>query len=117
MVRTRRDQEGVNHPEVLTRPLPPRLKISRRWELQNQQWLPAISGAIVMPQFDPELISIMKRVLEDTMTKVPVEYSTPAAKAYLAEYILKAAAQGKTSYDALMVAAADHIEVFVSLFS
>ena len=70
-----------------------------------------------MPQFDPELIAIMKRVLEDTMTRVPSECSTPAAKAYFAEYILKAAAQGKTSYDALMIAAADHIKVFVSLFS
>ena len=48
-----------------------------------------------MPQFDPELIEIMKRVLEDTMIRVPAEHSTPAAKAYFAEYILKAAAQGK----------------------
>lgn len=70
-----------------------------------------------MPQFDPALIEVMKRVLEDTMTRVPSEHSTPAAKAYFAEYILKAAAQGKTSYDALMIAAADQIEVFVSLLS
>ena len=47
-----------------------------------------------MPQFDPELIEIMKKVLEDIMTRVPSEHSTPAAKAYLAEFILKAAAQG-----------------------
>ena len=53
-----------------------------------------------MPQFDPELITVMKKVLEDTMMRVPSEYSNPAAKAYFAEYILKAAAQGKTSYDA-----------------
>jgi hypothetical protein len=78
--------------------------------------LAAISGATVVPQFDPELIGIMKRVLEDTMTRVPAEHSSPAAKAYFAEYILKAAAEGKTSYDALMIAAADHIKVFVSLF-
>lgn len=70
-----------------------------------------------MPQFDPELIAVMKKVLEETMARVPVEHSTPAAKAYFAEYILKAAAQGKTSYDTLIVAAADHIKVFVSLFS
>jgi hypothetical protein len=30
---------------------------------------------------------------------------------------LKAAAQGKTSYDALIVAAADQIEAFVSLLN
>jgi hypothetical protein len=59
----------------------------------------------------------MKRVLEDTMTRVPSQHSTPAAKAYFAECILKAAAQGKTSYDALLVAASDQIEVFVSLLS
>ena len=70
-----------------------------------------------MPQFDPALIELMKKVLEDTMTRVPFEHSTPAAKAYFAEFILKAAAQGHTSYDALIVAAADQIEVFVSLLS
>ena len=70
-----------------------------------------------MPQFDPALIDVLKKVLEDTMTRVPTEHSTPAAKAYLAEFILKAAAQGQTSYDALIVAAAEQIEVFVSLFS
>ena len=56
-----------------------------------------------MPQFDPELIEVMKKVLEDTMARVPLEHSTPAAKAYFAECILKAAAQGRTSYDALTV--------------
>ena len=59
-----------------------------------------------MPQFDPALIQVMKKVLEDIMTRVPLEHSTPAAKAYFAECLLKAAAQGKTSYDALIVAAA-----------
>jgi len=70
-----------------------------------------------MPQFDPELIRVMKRVLEDIMMKVPLEHSTPAAKAYLAECILKAAAQGHTSYDALIGAATDQLQVIVSLFS
>jgi len=51
------------------------------------------------------------------MTRVPPEHSTPAAKAYFAEFILKAAAQGKTNYDALIVAAADQIELYVSLLS
>ena len=70
-----------------------------------------------MPQFYPELIQVMKKVLEDIMTRVPLEHSTPAAKAYFAEFILKAAAQGQTSYDALFVAAAYQIKVLVSLFS
>jgi hypothetical protein len=59
----------------------------------------------------------MKSVLEDIMTRVPLEHSTPAAKAYLAECILKAAAQGHTSYDALISAASDQIQVILSLFS
>jgi hypothetical protein len=74
-------------------------------------------GEKAMPQFDPELIEIMKSALEDTMTRVPLEYSTPAAKAYLAECILKAAAQGLTTYDALVAAAGDQIPVIVSLFT
>jgi len=60
---------------------------------------------------------VMRKVLEDIMTRVPLEHSTPAAKAYFAECILKAAAQGQTNYDALIVTAADQIDVFVSLFS
>jgi hypothetical protein len=70
-----------------------------------------------MPEFDHQLIQVMKNVLEDIMTKVPLEHSTPAVKAYLAECILKAAAQGHTNYDALMAAAADQMHVIVSLFS
>jgi hypothetical protein len=70
-----------------------------------------------MPQFDPELVQVMKRVLEDVMARVPLEYSTPAAKAYLAEFILKAAAEGHTNYDALIAAASDQIQVILSLIS
>jgi hypothetical protein len=70
-----------------------------------------------MPQFDPELIQVMKKVLEDIMTRVPLEHSTPAAKAYLAECILKAAAQGHTTYEALIATASDQIQVILSLFS
>ncbi len=70
-----------------------------------------------MPQFDPQLASLMKRVLEDVMTKVPVEYSTTATKAYLAECILKAAAQGHTTYNELVAAASAQIDVIVSLLT
>jgi N-acetylglucosamine kinase-like BadF-type ATPase len=70
-----------------------------------------------MPAFDPELIQAMREALEDVMTKVPVEYSTPATKAYLAECILKAAAQGHTTYNELVTAAADQIQAILSLFT
>jgi len=70
-----------------------------------------------MPQFDPRLIGLMRIVLEDVMTRVPMEYATPATKAYLAECILKAAAQGHTSYTELVNAASDQIQVILSLFT
>lgn len=70
-----------------------------------------------MPHFDPELVQLMRGVLEDAMTKVPLEVSGPTAKAYLAEAILKAAAQGHTSYDELLAAATDQIQVIVAVFT
>jgi hypothetical protein len=70
-----------------------------------------------MPQFDPELIQVMRSALEEVMTRVPLEYSTSATKAYLAECILKAAAQGHTSYNELIAAASDQIQAIVSLFT
>ena len=69
-----------------------------------------------MPQFTPQLIEDMRNALEDVMTRVPVEYSTTAVKVYLAECILKAAAQGHTTYNELVAAAADQIQVAISLF-
>jgi hypothetical protein len=50
-----------------------------------------------MQKFDPELVQVMRN-------------STSSTKAYLAECILKAAAQGQTSYDQLVAAAADQID-------
>ena len=70
-----------------------------------------------MPNFDPELVQVMRHALEEIMKKVPLEYATQPTKAYLAECILKAAAQGRTSYDALLAAAADQIQTVLTLFS
>jgi hypothetical protein len=69
-----------------------------------------------MPSFDPELVQLMRNALEEIMTRVPLEHSTSATKAYLAECILRAAAQGQTSYDGLLAAAADQIQTALSLF-
>jgi hypothetical protein len=68
-----------------------------------------------MPQFDPQLIQDMRNALEEVMTRVPLEYSTSATKAYLAECILKAAAQGHTSYNELIAIASDQIQVIISM--
>jgi hypothetical protein len=70
-----------------------------------------------MMQFDPELVRVMRAALEEVMQRVPVEYSNQATKAYLAECILKTAGQGRTSFDALVTAAADHMPTIPNLFS
>lgn len=70
-----------------------------------------------MPQFDPELIKLMRRALEEVMSKVPPEIANVTTKAFLAECILKAAAQGHTSYNDLLTAATDHIQAIGSMFS
>jgi hypothetical protein len=70
-----------------------------------------------MPQFDPELIQMMRTVLDDVMSRVPLEISGTTAKACLAEAILKAAAQGHTSYNELMSAATDQIQKILSMLT
>ena len=70
-----------------------------------------------MPQFDRELIALMRLTLNDVMSKIPPEFSNTATKAFLAECILKAAAQGHTSYNELLAAATDHIQTIVTMFS
>ena len=69
-----------------------------------------------MAKIDPQLAQIMRNALEEVMTKVPPEYSTSSTKAYLAECILKAAAQGHTTFEELVTAAADQIQNALSLF-
>jgi hypothetical protein len=70
-----------------------------------------------VPQFDPELIQIMRTVLEDVMTRVPLQFVNTETKAYLAECILKAAARGHTNYADLLTAATDHIQLIASMFT
>jgi hypothetical protein len=69
-----------------------------------------------MPTFSPELIQTMRAALEEAMTKVPLEQATPGIKAYLAECILKAAAEGQTSYEGLISAAAGQLQTILSMF-
>jgi hypothetical protein len=70
-----------------------------------------------MPQFDPELIQVMRSVLDDVMSSVPLKISGATAKAYFAEAILKAAAQGHMSYNELMAAATDQIQTILSILT
>lgn len=70
-----------------------------------------------MSYFNPELVATMRHALDQVMTHVPAEHATPAAKAYLAECILRAAAQGQTSYDTLVNVASDQIQYVISMFT
>ena len=70
-----------------------------------------------MPAFNPELVRLMRVVLDEVMTRVPVEQATPGIKAHLAEIILKAAAQGETSYEGLVLAATNQLQSILSIFS
>jgi hypothetical protein len=70
-----------------------------------------------MPHFDSELVEVMRDALDEVMTKVPSKFATSATKAYLAECILKTAAQGQISRNELVAAAADKIQAAVTLFT
>jgi len=59
----------------------------------------------------------MRAVLEEAMTKVPAEQATTVTKAYLAEFILRAAAEGLTSYEGLMAAVVNQLPTILSMFS
>ena len=79
--------------------------------------LGATIGRAFMPAFSPALITIMRTVLEEAMTNVPVEQATTATKAYLAEFILKAAAGGLTSYEGLIAAAVSQLPTILSMLT
>ena len=68
-----------------------------------------------MPSFSPEVVQAMRAALDVVMTKIPAEQATQGVKAAVAEYILKAAAQGQTSSEALIAAASDHIQTILTI--
>ena len=70
-----------------------------------------------MPSYSPELIQTMRAALDEVMTKISFERATPGIKAALAECILKAAADGQTSYDSLIAAASDQIQTILSMLT
>ena len=70
-----------------------------------------------MPSFSPELIQTMRAALDEVMTKIPADQATPGIKAHMAELILKAAAEGQTSYEGLVVAASEQIQTILSMLT
>ena len=67
-----------------------------------------------MPSYSPELVQTLRAALDEVMTQIPAEQATPGVKAYLAEFILKAAAQGPTTYDGLLAAASEQIQTVLT---
>ena len=72
-----------------------------------------VNHAELQPRADPNL----RAALDEVMTKIPVEQATPGIKAAVAECILKAAANGETSYDGLIAAASDQIQTILSMLT
>jgi hypothetical protein len=70
-----------------------------------------------MPSYSPELIQVMRAALDEVMTRIPAEEVTPGIKAHMAEFILKAAAEGQTSYEGLLAAASDQIQTVLSMLT
>jgi hypothetical protein len=68
-----------------------------------------------MPQFSSQAVAVIKAALDGAMKRVPSRYATVTMKVYLAECILKAAAQGETSYGGLVTIATNQIQDAITL--
>jgi hypothetical protein len=75
------------------------------------------NGDDIMPSYSPELIQIMRAALDDVMTRIPADQATPGLKAQMAEFILKAAAEGQTTYDGLLTAAWGQMQTILSMLT
>jgi len=66
---------------------------------------------------NPQLIQIMRAALEEVMAKIPADDSIFGIKAAMAEVILKAAANGQTSFDGLVASASEQIQAVTSMLT
>ncbi|WP_300166675.1 hypothetical protein [Bradyrhizobium sp.] len=64
-----------------------------------------------------QLILIMRAALEEVMVKIPANDSIFGLKAAMAEVILKAAANGQTSFDGLVASASEQIQTVTSMLT
>jgi hypothetical protein len=65
----------------------------------------SLSPKLSPSKFAPELISILRSVLDDAATQIAVAHRTPATKAKMAERILRVASDGITDPEVLKAAA------------
>jgi hypothetical protein len=70
---------------------------------------------MTMASYTPELIETMRAALDDVMTKVPADQLTQELKTQMAAFILKAAAEGQTTYEGLLSVASDQIQTILSM--
>jgi hypothetical protein len=70
-----------------------------------------------MAYYSPELIQTMQAVLNEVASRIPVGPAAQGIKAQVAECILKAAAEGQTTYDGLMAVASDHIQTIITFLA
>lgn len=70
-----------------------------------------------MPGFSPELVALMRTVLDDVMLKVPASLSNATTKVLLAEVILQAASKGQANYHELFASAESQIQTVGSILS
>jgi hypothetical protein len=82
------------------------------WSLIDPQSRPFLKG-VQMPNYSPELIHTMRAALDEVITKISLEQATPGVKAALAQFILKAAANGQTSYEGFVVVASDELQTMI----
>jgi hypothetical protein len=68
-----------------------------------------------MTSYRPELILTMRLALEEVMSQISLNHATTGIKAYMAEFILKAAADGEASYDGLIAKASNQIKTMLSV--
>jgi hypothetical protein len=70
-----------------------------------------------MWSFGPELIQAMCAALDKAMTSIPADQATPALKMHMAEFILRTAAEGQTSYEGRLTAASAQIQTLLTMLT
>jgi hypothetical protein len=70
-----------------------------------------------MPSYSPELIQIMRAALDEVISRIPADQATQALKAQMAEFILKAASEGQTTYDGLLAVALGQLQIILSMLT
>src|SRR6476619_5316363 len=73
----------------------------RRWACTSEEAAMRVIGAV----FQPELIELMKAVLDDAAAMLPEAKRTSTMKAEIASHILACAAKGERNPTALKIAA------------